>query len=168
MSASRIKLSKSRAVFLILTAAVMAAIFILSSQTAAGSSNTSSGITKLYIKVFHSGYDSCSAARQKEIWSNASFIVRKCAHFSIYAVLGFFASFTAGKRRFFSNGSLGVVIFGFLYAFSDEIHQKFSEGRSCEFRDMMIDTCGVITGMVCSFILVRLITCLSDRLRKNN
>jgi len=32
------------------------------------------------------------------------------------------------------------------YAFSDEWHQWFVEGRSCELRDVGIDTMGVILG----------------------
>jgi len=32
------------------------------------------------------------------------------------------------------------------YAVSDELHQWFVEGRSCELRDVGIDTMGVILG----------------------
>jgi hypothetical protein len=61
---------------------------------------------------------------------------------------------TVGKRKLLSLKSLCVIVFGFLYAFSDELHQTFSEGRSCEFRDMMIDTGGATLGMLMSLIVM--------------
>ena len=36
---------------------------------------------------------------------------------------------------------------GALYAVSDELHQSFVPGRSCELRDMLIDACGVAAGV---------------------
>ena len=80
--------------------------------------------------------------------------MRKLAHFSIYTALGFCASFTVGKRKLITPQSLGVIVFGFLYAVSDEFHQHFIPGRSCEFRDMMIDTGGVTVGMCVSLIFM--------------
>ena len=160
------KLSGSQIVYLLLTIAVMVTIFCLSAQDASRSSNTSGRFTMLFIKIFYSGYDSFSPEKKADIWGKASFIVRKLAHFSIYTALGFFASLTAGKRRLFSLKSLFVVIFGFVYAFSDEFHQSFSAGRSCEFRDMMIDTCGALTGMLISLILMNIADLAVRRHRK--
>ena len=150
------KFSRTQTVFLLLTAAVMVTIFCLSAQDANSSSHTSSFFTELFIKIFYSNYSSFSPEKQLEIWDSSSFIVRKLAHFSIYTALGFCASFTVGKRRLFSLKSLFVVLFGFIYAFSDEMHQSFTEGRSCELRDMMIDTGGALTGMLISLILMQL------------
>ena len=154
------KLSWAQIVFLLLTLAIMVTIFCLSSQNADSSSNTSARLTKTFVKTFYGDYNSFSPEKQHEIWEKSSFIVRKLAHFSIYTALGFCASFTVGKRKLFTMKSLFVVLFGFIYAFSDEFHQSFSEGRSCEFRDMMIDTSGVFTGMLISlalmFIIVRI------------
>lgn len=150
------KFSRTQIVFLLLTAAVMVTIFCLSAQDANSSSHTSSFFTEMFIKIFYSDYNSFSSEKQLEIWNSSSFIVRKLAHFSIYTALGFCASFTVGKRRLFSLKSLFVVLFGFIYAFSDELHQSFTEGRSCELRDMMIDTGGALTGMLISLILMQL------------
>ena len=147
-----------RVIFFMLTAAVMTVIFILSAQDAKESSGTSRRLTRLMVKLISGDYDSLSPVQQQEIWSKASFIVRKLAHFTIYAALGFCASFTAGKRKLFSPGSLGVIISGFLYAVSDEFHQHFVPGRSCEFRDMMIDTGGVLTGMLGMFMITALLS----------
>ena len=38
---------------------------------------------------------------------------------------------------------------GTLYAVTDEIHQYFVPGRSCEFRDICIDSAGVLCGIFC-------------------
>ena len=160
------KLSGAQIVYLLLTIAVMVTIFCLSAQDANRSSHTSGRFTKLFIKIFYSGYDSFSPEKQIETWEKASFIVRKLAHFSIYTALGFFASLTVGKRKLFSPKSLFVVIFGFIYAFSDEFHQSFSAGRSCEFRDMMIDTSGVLTGMLISLILMHITDLVVGKHRK--
>jgi VanZ family protein len=100
--------------------------------------------------------ENMTLAEQTEIMSQISHIIRNTAHFTIYAALGFFSSFTVGQRKLFSKGSLGVVLFCFIYAVSDEIHQYFVPGRSCMFADMLIDTCGGITGMTISFLIMKI------------
>ena len=89
------KLSIIQVLFLIFTIAIMVTIFCLSAQDAEKSSDTSSFLTKVAVKILYSDYDSQPPDVQKELWSKASFIVRKLAHFSIYASLGFCASVTA-------------------------------------------------------------------------
>ncbi|MBR6967214.1 MAG: VanZ family protein [Ruminococcus sp.] len=158
---------KYRGIFLILTLALMTVIFVLSAQDADRSANTSSFLTRIMVKLMAKDYDSLPLAQQQEIWDKASFIVRKLAHFSIYTALGFCASFTAGKRKLLTVKSLGVLIFGFLYAASDEFHQHFVPGRSCEFRDMMIDTGGVTVGMIVSLIFMVIIAHFASKRRKS-
>lgn len=157
------KLNKVQVLFLILTIAVMCTIFILSHQDAERSSDTSSLLTKIAVKILYSDYDSQPAEVQRELWDKASFIVRKLAHFTIYASLGFCASLTVGKRRLFTLKSLGVIVFGFIYAMSDEFHQHFIPGRSCEFRDMMIDTGGVTVGMLISLAFIGIIASITRK-----
>ena len=45
---------------------------------------------------------------------------------------------------------------GTLYAVTDEIHQTFVPGRSCELRDMGIDSCGVLTGALAVSLVILL------------
>jgi len=78
---------------------------------------------------------------------NIHFLIRKLAHFSIYAVGGiisflYFSTFDISIKKAF----LLAVSVCFLYAISDEIHQLFVQGRSGEFRDVLIDTSGAIVG----------------------
>ena len=152
--------------FMILTIAIMVTIFVLSAEDAEESSDTSSTLTKAAVVIIDRNYYQEPPVKQQEIWHKASFIVRKLAHFSIYAALGFCASITAGKRRLFTLKSLRVIAFGFLYAVSDEFHQSFSAGRSCEFRDMMIDTGGVTAGMLVSLVSMGIIAFLVRKRQK--
>ena len=43
----------------------------------------------------------------------------------------------------------------FLYACSDEFHQFFIAGRSAQFTDVMIDTCGALIGQTLSHISIK-------------
>ena len=74
--------------------------------------------------------------------------IRKTAHFTVYTCLGVLLFLCAktfdGKTKKKILVSLGLA---FLYACSDEIHQSFVPGRSCEFRDVCIDTCGALFGI---------------------
>ena len=88
---------------------------------------------------------------EKEIYIEKYVVyVRKTAHFTLYFLLGlFFISFL--KEFDFNNNKLIIytIIFVFIYACSDEIHQLFIPGRSGEILDVLIDTTG---GVLSSFI----------------
>ncbi|MBR0085765.1 MAG: VanZ family protein [Lachnospiraceae bacterium] len=90
-------------------------------------------------------------------------IVRKTAHFLEYLVLGLFVTLTVRElviRRNSKQGTaepfktglrrIGLIswITGTAYAVSDEIHQYFVPGRSCEIKDMIIDAAGVFIGVL--------------------
>ena len=47
---------------------------------------------------------------------------------------------------------LGIAI-GSAYAGTDEIHQIFVDGRSCQFTDWALDTAGIVTGAIIFLIL---------------
>lgn len=78
-----------------------------------------------------------------------TFIIRKLAHFSEYAILGmlyylFFSTYqTIAKKQIFIL--IGCV---FLYACSDEFHQLFMDGRAGQFKDVCIDSAGGTTGIL--------------------
>ena len=73
-------------------------------------------------------------------------IVRKTAHFSIYAMLGIW--------------TIKVIIsllFCMLYAITDEFHQTLVSGRSGEIRDVLIDSLGALTGMMLILLISKII-----------
>lgn len=76
------------------------------------------------------------------------FIVRKGAHFSIYLVLGVIVISLLKEYRLINRKLIIYsMIFCILYAISDEVHQYFVPGRSCEIRDILIDTSGSLVGI---------------------
>jgi VanZ family protein len=79
------------------------------------------------------------------------FLLRKCGHFSEYAILGmlaaqaFIASSHARLRRHWFLA--GVILVG-IYAFSDEYHQSFVPTRTASIYDSLIDILGGVTALV--------------------
>lgn len=132
----------------------MATIFYFSSQVAEASGETSSGLIEKVIRFvdFQDKLTNAEIENVKEILATP---VRKAAHFLIYALLGFLISLligeygVSGRRRV-----LYATALSFLYACSDEVHQIFVEGRSCEFKDILIDTGGAFFGTLISMLAI--------------
>ena len=74
---------------LILVLTEMCAIFFLSSQTADESTVISGGLTQVFIDMFYPDFDSFDAEKQEDVRFLAVNLVRKTAHFTEYAILGF-------------------------------------------------------------------------------
>ena len=87
-------------------------------------------------------------------------MVRKTAHFIEFAGLGFLT--TCSVYLSFNKIYLGVVIAS-LYAATDEIHQIFVDGRSCQLTDWMLDTVGIITGA----LIFSAVFCIIQRINKH-
>lgn len=125
----------------------MGLIFFLSSETATESSATSGSLIRAVVNFL---FPDLSAKTLADIVSGMQFIVRKGAHFSLYAVLGilsFLTLITYEKIALFLRIALSILI-GFGYAVSDEYHQTFIIGRSGELRDVLIDFSGVTLGVL--------------------
>lgn len=84
-------------------------------------------------------------------------LVRKSAHCMEFAGLGMLFNaawyFTRQNKSY-----LPAILCTSLYAVTDEVHQLFVEGRSCELTDWGIDTFGGILGTVAFVVLFRIIT----------
>lgn len=156
----------SRIIFSILSILCMIMIFCFSLENSDESSETSMKLTDTAVHIVVDDFEDLPEKKQLTILDKATFIIRKSAHFSLFAMLGFLVSMSVGRRKLFSITSAGVVIFCFLYAVSDEFHQSFVPGRSCEFRDMMIDTSGAVTGMLISMVIMFIFRKISQK-RKN-
>ncbi len=141
-----------RIILWIVVIACMAAIFMFSAQDATESTDTSNYFIKFIFGRF-SFFKQMSAAARAEFAQSITNIVRKCAHFSIYAFLGFWVQLLLRlypRRRFIP----WTALFCMLYAVTDEIHQYFVPGRSCRVTDVCIDTLGAVTGAIFSSIIV--------------
>ena len=139
---------------------IMVFIFSMSAQDAETSSNTSGGLIESVIRFFDKGFAELSQIEQEEYVGKFQFIVRKLAHFSVYLALGF--TFSAGMQTFVKLRvfvrTLFAFIIGVFYAILDEIHQNFVPGRSCELRDMLIDSTGILIGslfIMALFLLIK-------------
>lgn len=129
-------------IFAVLSVLCMVMIFYFSSQSAGDSDKQSSIILEIVRRIFGNN-------------SFSNFLVRKAAHFCEFVLLGMLFNFT----YYFCKNGKNIILstsLASLYAASDEIHQIFVEGRSCQFRDWAIDTGGAITGMTV-FLVIYLI-----------
>lgn len=108
-------------------------IFVMSSFDATSSSNQSNFIVDIITSIINI----------KDI-GLLSLIIRKLAHFIEYFILGILVI------NFITRYDKKIIIAIFLciiYATSDEIHQIFVPGRSCQIIDIMIDSLGSIMGI---------------------
>lgn len=74
--------------------------------------------------------------------------IRKCAHFSEYAVLGGLAAFS------FSCWKKGIGT-SILVACLDETLQLFIDGRSGQISDVLIDSAGILCGFFIVFFITK-------------
>jgi VanZ family protein len=129
---------------------IMGIIYYFSDQKSVVSSGTSNGVTRFI-------YDLLDLDNLFD-FDSFHVLIRKLAHFSIYALLGVFmfnAIFYTMEREYIYLLVLSLfLVFG--YACLDEIHQLFVLGRSCEFRDVIIDTSGGSIGSLVYYFYVKI------------
>ena len=68
-------------------------------------------------------------------------VLRKCAHVTEYAILGFLLFRAIGRE-------LPALLVGIAYAATDELHQHFVPGRHASPVDVLIDTVGLVIGTI--------------------
>ena len=142
--------------------AIMIVIFCFSAQHSDQSNESSNYIVDKLVKVIRDIREAVGMeTTELEAGINIeflTFLVRKLAHTMEYALLGFWISFYFYQRAYhWKRRFLQGLLTGFLYACTDELHQYFVPGRSCEFRDVLIDTNGVFLGTLAFFLLLYLI-----------
>lgn len=136
-----------RIIFWTLLIVWMGIIFMMSAQPSIRSTETSSPLAEFMIKIFYPEYETSSAETQVLIYDSCQNIVRKTAHFTEYAILGFLclgACLSTFKRKNFWI-SLAICV---LYAISDEVHQIFVPGRAGRISDVLIDSLGTLAGLL--------------------
>jgi VanZ family protein len=136
----------------VLTICVMIMIYDFSRQNAERSDHTSGFISNAIISVLYPDYAAETPARRQDIYDNVQHVVRKCAHFSEYTLLGLMLRLCLeswfGHRMKKRYGlMLPAVIGGVLYAGTDEWHQRNIDGRSGQWTDILLDGFGVMFGV---------------------
>lgn len=128
----------------------MIAIFLFSAQNGDTSNNTSNFVITLLEQLFHLNIEKLAPSLVETL----SFIVRKCAHMSEYALLCILWVLYMKEARFSKAYMLayGLTV---IYAVSDEMHQLFVPGRSAQLSDVCIDVCGAAIGLMLIYLWCR-------------
>lgn len=131
-------------------------IFALSSQDGGVSAGTSRQFTEIVLKIL--GLE-CND-RTIEIINP---VIRKVAHFSVYMLLGFLTMCTCETFKWQRVYKFDFsTMFAFVFACSDELHQRLVPGRSGEFADVCLDTVGAMLGV----LIVLAIALICVRIKK--
>ncbi len=79
----------------------------------------------------------------------STFVIRKIAHMFEFAVLTLlvFRILNKTDKKSIHWEVLGSFIFAVLYAISDEYHQSFVSGRIGTYRDVIVDTLGILAAI---------------------
>lgn len=88
-------------------------------------------------------------------YGDKGYIVRKMAHFSIYACIGVSISlliYVLSKRIYIS--SVVAMIASISYAYYDEMRQLTVDGRVGSIKDVLIDASGAVTGILILFVII--------------
>lgn len=142
---------------LLIVIAVMIAIFMFSSETREESTDTSDLLVNLFINLFEPDYEALSPEQQAAFLDRITNTIRKLAHFTEFAALGFFLTLHINELNSKLNMNvrfLWCAIIGIAYAISDELHQFFVPGRGPGIKDVLIDSLGVVTGLALMFLIL--------------
>lgn len=163
-----LSLKKKKQIFLdiIIILCWMGIVFTFSSQIGKASTGLSSSIAEKVVEIVHKGEELTSKEKTTLI-KKYNHVIRKLAHYTIYLIGGiiiitFISSLTDKKWL----TVLLTILFGFLYASSDEIHQYFVSGRDARFTDVLIDTAGVITGILLYLIFIKVVNNIKNKKNK--
>lgn len=63
--------------------------------------------------------------------------------------------FSTVKMKKINRAVISLII-GFLYAITDELHQFFVPGRGPLFSDILIDSLGVLIGIIVAILLIKI------------
>ena len=127
----------------------IAVLFFFSGQTAAESGRLSGALADFVRGIF---------PFNRVPPDQLEHVLRKLAHFSIFALEGFLLCIAmVGTFRDKTAGAALSVIVCTALAAGNELHQMFSEGRSCEGRDVLIDTGGALLGVGAALLLLWII-----------
>ena len=122
-------------------------IFYNSSLIGTTSRNNSDPITSFMLHLFNLSVS----------FDFLSLVIRKLAHFCEYALLGCLL-FVAEKKSPLPSIQTKMVYFLFLIIpVIDEIIQFFTEGRSCEIKDMLLDSLGYLCGLLFATLVFNII-----------
>lgn len=133
----------------------MGIVFTFSSQMGSVSTGLSGSIAEKVIDVVYKNDTNLTTKERAKLISKCNYIMRKLAHYTIFLIGGIaIISFVNRLSKKKGKSAIITILLGFLYACSDELHQYFVSGRDARFKDVLIDTAGVITGVVLYLLIL--------------
>lgn len=118
-------------------------IFNFSNQNGVISGGNSNGIIYSTLDIIYNIFN-ISKDNIYEVLSIIHNPIRECAHVFEYFVLAFLTFKTLESFNIKENKYIITILFCFLSASLDEIHQLFIVGRAFEYYDILMDTLGSI------------------------
>ena len=150
------KINILRSILIILLLCTFFIIFGFSSQNGEQSGGISRKITEVILEKSNR-YNNLKKEEKEPILHRTESIIRKMAHFSIYAVIGILLMGLLCTYKIKNKWKIVITIgIGMLYAISDEFHQSFSPGRTPKITDVYIDTLGVFLGVLLILLIVKI------------
>lgn len=136
---------------LLATLLVAGVIFSFSAQKGEDSNALGSSIIEPVVAALYPGIADMAAPARQALLETITFVVRKLAHFSEFALLGLclmaHVHLVRWEKPMKGSGLIAWAI-ATLYACSDEWHQMFVSDRSPELRDVGIDSAGALCGIL--------------------
>lgn len=139
-------MKNKKIIFAIMTLLWVAVIFSFSLQPGEVSGDISGSFLQKVLEWFAPGvFEKLETMPQEQldIWH---MILRKCAHFTEFAVLGVLSSLTLLQTKV-SRRVLMATVFCLVVASVDETLQLFVDGRAGRVVDVMIDEAGALSGI---------------------
>ena len=131
----------------------MALIFNFSSDTGVESTSKSEKFLIKTVELFK--HKELSTEEKENLINKYGILIRKAAHMFVYFILAILAF--ALLYDFFNLKPITVIftlIFCFIYAITDEVHQLFIMDRAGSIKDVLIDTCGSLIALIIPIIIL--------------
>lgn len=152
--------SKIKISIWVVTVLWMTVIFYFSHQPA-DISKYESG--KVLVKMNLMTEDDINVQGDKRIF-NLQLFIRKTAHVTVFLVLGILMTLSIHNTKLSNLKSyMSAYISGSLYGIFDEVHQMFIPGRGPQLRDVLLDSAGVLIGVLITALLIELIRYINSR-----
>ena len=141
--------------FLAASIATAIAIFCFSAQQGPDSAELSDGVTLFVARLLRPGFDALPMAEKLDYMEKLGHIVRKCAHFSEFALLAFNLACWLRLKRPEKPRAAALPpawLIATLYAGTDELHQMFVDERGPALLDVGIDSAGAVAGVIVALV----------------
>lgn len=147
----------ARGILWLCTIAVAVVIFLFSAQEGPQSSSVSNQVAEIVIDLIDEEFDQLPMEDQASVFAFVKKLVRKAAHFGEFAALGFFIRLLISSYGLRWGSRLSWLA-GTLYACTDELHQLFVASRAALWQDVLIDSGGVVAGVLAAHVVRVLIS----------